>query len=130
MAVLDELGLKDHPTLLVLNKADKVPDRSFLDVLRAHHDESVTISASNGDGLDRLEQAVREALHERALDAEVETGVGNGRVLAYLAQHAQIRDREYAEDRVVLQCRIPRRCLDFLSEHGAEVRQNGRRLYA
>ena len=37
---------------------------------------------------------------ERALEAEVETGVENGRVLAYLAQHAQIHDRTYDEDRV------------------------------
>lgn len=128
--VLAELGLADHPTLLVLNQADRVPDRSYLDVLRAHHDDSVTISAKTGDGLDRLEQAVREALHERALDAEVETGVANGRVLAYLAQHAQIRDQTYDDDRVLLQCRIPRRCLDFLNEHGAQVRANGERLYA
>jgi GTP-binding protein HflX len=129
-AVLDELGLADHPTLLVLNKADSVPDRSYLDVLRAHHRDSVTISAARGDGLDRLEQAVREALLDRALDAEVETGVGNGRVLAYLAQHAQIRNRTYDDDRVLLDCRIPRRCLDFLNENGAHVRSNGERLYA
>lgn len=128
--VLEELGLANHPTLLVLNKADKVPDRSFLDVLKAHHDESVVVSAAQGDGLDRLEQAVREALHERALDAEVETGVENGRVLAYLAQHATIRDRTYDADRVLLQCLLPRRCLDFLNEHGALVRAHGQRLYA
>jgi GTP-binding protein HflX len=129
-AVLDELGLSDRPTLLVLNKADRVPDRSYLDVLRAHHAESVAISAAQGDGLDRLEQAVREILLERALDAEVETGVANGRVLAYLKQHAQIRDQVFQADRVLLQCRLPRRCLGFLSEHGADVRSNGQRLYA
>jgi len=129
-AVLEELGLADHPTVLVLNKADRVPDRSFLDVLRAHHRDSVTVSAARRDGLDQLEQAVLAALHERALDAEVETGVGNGRVLAYLAQHAQIRNRIYDDDRVLLRCRLPRRCLDFLSENGAHVRANGERLYA
>jgi len=128
--VLAELGLSEHPTILVLNKADRVPDRSFLDVLRAHHRDSVTISASGGDGLDRLEQAVREALNERALDAQVEIGVENGRVLAYLAQHAQIQHRTYDEDRVALQCRLPRRCLDFLSENGARVNTDGERLYA
>ncbi|MDR3637608.1 MAG: GTPase HflX [Isosphaeraceae bacterium] len=124
-AVLEELGLAEHPTILVLNKADRVPDRSFLDVLRAHHRDSVAISAAKGEGLDALEHAVREALHERALDAEVETGVANGRVLAYLAQHAQIQGQTYEDDRVLLQCRVPRRCLDFLYEHGAEVRTNG-----
>ncbi len=92
-SVLAELGLENHPTLLVLNKSDKVPDRSYLDVLKAHHAESVAISAAQGEGLDRLETAVREALSERALEAEVETEVSNGRVLAYLAQHAQIHDR-------------------------------------
>ncbi|HMB04728.1 MAG TPA: GTPase HflX [Isosphaeraceae bacterium] len=128
--VLEELGLADHPTILVLNKADRVPDRSFLDVLKAHHDDSVAISAAKGEGLDRLEQAVRAALHERALDAEIETGIENGRVLAYLAQHAQIHHRTYEDDRVLLQCCLPRRCLDFLNEHGARVRTNGQRIYA
>ena len=54
----------------------------------------------------------------------------NGRILAYLAQHAQIRDRRYADDRVEVLCRLPRRCLDYLFEHGAAVRQNGQRSYA
>jgi GTP-binding protein HflX len=128
--VLTELGLEHHPTLLVLNKSDKVPDRSFLDVLKAHHRDSVTISAARGEGLDQLEQAVRETLLERALDAEVETGVADGRILAYLAQHAQIRNRIYDADRVLLQCRIPLRCLNFLQEHGVLIRANGQRMYA
>ena len=129
-SVLAELGLENHPTLLVLNKSDKVPDRSFLDVLKAHHSESVAISAAQGEGLDRLETAVREALGERALEAEVETDVSNGRVLAYLAQHAQIHDRTYDDNRVRLQCNLPRRCLEFLLEHGVDVRSNGQRLCA
>ena len=128
--VLEELGLSEQPTILVLNKVDRVTDRSYLDVLRAHHEESITISASNGEGLDRLEKAVREVLDERALDADVETSVGNGKVLSYLAQHATIQNRSYDDDRVVVQCRLPRRCLDFLHENGAKVRQtDGERLY-
>ena len=129
-SVLAELGLENHPTLLVLNKSDKVPDRSYLDVLKAHHAESVAISAAQREGLDRLEVAVREALSERALDAEVETEVSNGRVLAYLAQHAQIHDRTYDDNRVRLHCHLPRRCLEFLFEHGVDVRSNGQRLCA
>ena len=120
--VLAELGLENHPTLLVLNKSDRVPDRSYLDVLKAHHSESVAISAARGEGLDRLEAAVRSALNQRDLEAEIETGVSNGRVLAYLAQHAQIHNRTYDADRVRLHCHLPRRCLEFLFEHGVDVR--------
>jgi GTPase len=128
--VLAELGLESHPTLLVLNKADKVPDRSYLDVLKAHHSESVAISAARGEGLDHLEVAVRSALNQRDLEAEIETGVSNGRVLAYLAQHAQIHNRTYDADRVRLHCHLPRRCLEFLFEHGVDVRTGKQRLWA
>ena len=86
-----------------------------------------SLEASHSEGLDCLETAVREALGHRALEAEVEIGVANGRVLAYLAQHAQIHDRTYDDDRVRLQCRLPRRCLEFLSEYGVDVRANGQR---
>ena len=125
-SVLAELGLEDHPTLLVLNKTDLVPDRSFLDVLEAHHSFAIAISAARREGIDRLESAVRNALAERSLDAMVETGVANGRVLAYLAQHGLIRDRVYSDpDRVQLTCRLPRRCLEFLLENGVDVRTDG-----
>ncbi|MDX2039016.1 MAG: GTPase HflX [Isosphaeraceae bacterium] len=127
-AVLEELGLQDQPTVLVLNKVDKVPDRSFLDVLRAHHSESVSISAARGEGLEELESAVREILNAHALDAEVETTAANGRVLAYLAQHARVHESTYEDERVIVHCRLPKRCLDFLSENGARVRTNAPRL--
>jgi GTPase len=123
--VLAELGLAEYPTILVLNKIDRIPDRSYLDVLRANHDRSIAISATRREGLDRLEQAVREALFEQSIEAEVEAGQDNGRVLAYLSQHAQIHDRVYDENRVLVRCRLPRQCLDFLNEHGARVHQNG-----
>ncbi len=129
-AVLAELGLENHPTLLVLNKSDRVPDRSYLDVLKAHHAESVAISAARGEGLDRLEIAVRSALSQRDLEAEIETGVSDGRVLAYLAQHAQIHNTTYDADRVRLHCHLPRRCLEFLFEHGVDVRTGKQRLWA
>jgi GTP-binding protein HflX len=128
--VLAELGLENQPSLLVLNKSDKVPDRSYLDVLKAHHADSVAISAMRGERIDELEAAVREALSPRALEAEVETGVANGRILAYLAQHAEIHDRTYDADRVRLHCNLPKRCLDFLFENGVAVRTNGQRLWA
>lgn len=120
--VLKELGLDAQPTILVLNKCDRITDRSYLDVLKAHHHDAITISAARREGLDRLEQAVREALNERAMDAEVETDVHNGRVLAYLAQHAQIRGTTYEDDRVLLNCRLPKRCLSFLNEQGVHIR--------
>ena len=131
-AVLKELGLADHPTILVLNKVDRVSDRSFLDVLKAHHDESISISAANGEGLDRLEQAVREVLNERALDAEApRTGHRQwpGPVLPGAARPTS-RVGPTTRTESSSSAGSPADALDFLNEHGAHVRTNGERIYA
>src|SRR5207302_2615591 len=51
VAVLKELGVDGKPTLLVLNKVDRVPDPSFLQVLEKHHPRAVAVSAVMGQGL-------------------------------------------------------------------------------
>ena len=51
--MLKELGCDDKPTLLVLNKVDRVADRSSLQVLEAHHPQAVAVSGLTGEGLDR-----------------------------------------------------------------------------
>lgn len=119
--VLRELGLEDHPTILVLNKADRVPDRSFIDVLRAHHEESILISAAKKDGLDRLEQAVREKLHELAVESDVVFPPAEGKLLAYLNQNASIIHQRFEEDETRIHCLLPRRCFQYLTENGANI---------
>ena len=107
--VLDEIGVEHENMLLVLNKIDACPDRSVVDVLRAHHANSVTVSAASGEGIDRLRDAVADRLSDGYVEAAVETNVGNGRLLAYLAVHAEVTNTEYHNNaRVVLNCRIAR----------------------
>src|SRR5437868_8626364 len=98
--VLTEIGCAERPTLLVLNKMDRVPDRSYLDVLRKQHPRSVAVSAATGQGLDDLREAVREALSADFADAEIEMDAGNGRVMAYLGAHAEIYRQQYVDNRV------------------------------
>src|SRR5437870_1804542 len=56
--VLRELGCGDKRTLLVLNKIDRVVERSVLDVLLQHHRRAVAVSGATGLGLDALREAV------------------------------------------------------------------------
>jgi GTP-binding protein HflX len=121
-AVLKELGCDAKPTLLVLNKADKVPDRSFLDVLKSHHPKAVAVSATTGQGLDELREAVMEARSADFADAEVVTAAANGRVLAYLAAHAEVYRQNYDDDRVILRCYIPKHLLHHVEGPDVRVR--------
>src|SRR5439155_1099091 len=61
-AVLDELECGDKATILVLNKIDRVTDRTALDVLTARHPRAVAVSGLTGEGIERLEDAVMAAL--------------------------------------------------------------------
>jgi GTPase len=120
--VLGEIGCKDKSTLLVLNQIDRVTDRSYLDVLMKHHPRAVCVSAATGQAMDELRDAVIECLSKDFAEAEIETGAANGKVLAYLAAHAEIYRQEYLENRVRIRCNLPRHLLHHIEGPDVEVR--------
>jgi GTPase len=121
-AVLKELGCDTKPTLLVLNKADKVTDPSYLDVLMRHHPKAVKVSAATGEGLGDLRDAVIAALSAEFVEAEVTAAAANGKVLAYLGAHAEIYRQTYDGDRVVLRCFIPKHLVHHIRAPDVTVR--------
>jgi GTP-binding protein HflX len=120
--VLKELDCGDKPTLLVFNKVDRLADLSLLQVLQSRHPRAVAISAATEQGLDALQDAVIEALSADFANAAVETGAGNGKVLAYLAAHAEIYRQEFRDDRVTVHCYLPRHLLHHIQGPTVQVR--------
>ncbi|QDU07297.1 GTPase HflX [Gimesia aquarii] len=114
--VLDEIGIDHQDAILVFNKTDKIEDRSKLDVLRLKYDNAISVSAVSGEGLDRLTQTVIDRLASGYAIVEIDTPVGNGKLLSQLEDHSLILSREYSSDdsRVTLQARIARRFLPLL----------------
>jgi GTP-binding protein HflX len=121
-SVLKEMGCADKPSLLVLNKVDRLSDRSHLDVLMKHHPRAVGVSAITGQGLQELADAVMETLSADFADAEVEIDAANGRVIAYLAAHAEIYRQDYDDNRVRIRCALPRHLLYHIQVPGVQVR--------
>ncbi|MEO1495621.1 MAG: GTPase HflX [Planctomycetota bacterium] len=122
--VLAEIGIEQKDTLLVLNKADAADDAT-LTVLEDRYPGAVHVSAKTGDGLDRLCVAVSDALSAGFIEADVETSISNGRLLAYLAKHGEILSRTFTDDRVVVHCRVPQKYLGRVSRDEAEIRPRG-----
>jgi GTP-binding protein HflX len=119
---LKELDCAGKPTLLVLNKVDRVADRSLLDVLQSQHKRSIAVSAATKLGLDSLQDAVIEALSADFADVEVEMDAANGRVHAYLSAHAEIYRQEYNDNRVLLRCYLPRHLVHHIQEPNVQIR--------
>ena len=104
--VLEELDIEAKDTILVLNKVDRITDRGTLDQLLARYPHAVPVSARSGDGIPQLARAVSDALSRGFRDVEIETDVGNGRIMAYLAAHGEVLSRQFHDDRVLIHVRI------------------------
>jgi len=116
-AVLAELGIDAKETILVLNKIDCVDSVATLHALRNRYPNAVAISAKSGEGLDRLAHAVSDSLSRSFQDVDVEMGIDNGRLMAYLAAHGEVLSRRYHDgNRVTLHCRVPHKYLSSLRE--------------
>jgi GTP-binding protein HflX len=123
--VLEELGIHEKDTILVLNQIDAIEEPGTLDMLKQRYPSAIPISARTGEGLTRLASAVSDALTQHFLDVDIETDVANGRLLAYLAKHGEILSRTYAEDRVSVHCRMPRKYLAPIPADEARIRVRG-----
>jgi GTP-binding protein HflX len=122
-AVLKELKVDGRPTLLVLNKVDLVPDPSFLQVLQAHYPRAVAVSAMSGQGLDDLRDAVIEMLSADFVPTEVDVDAGNGKVLSYLAAHAEVFRQEFHDNnRVTVHCYLPRHLVRHIRVPDVHIR--------
>lgn len=102
-AVLEELGVT-APQLVVFNKIDRVGVQRF--VHRAVTAPSVAISALEGQGLDRLIQAIRDHLPDRLVVQEFWVAYTDARVLGWLHESGRVLAEEYEPDAVRLRVEL------------------------
>jgi GTP-binding protein HflX len=121
-AVLEEIGIEAKDTLLVLNKIDAPGGRALLEGLLNRYPNALPASARSREGLDQLARAVSDALSRAFCDVDVETSAGNGRLLAYLAAHGEVRSTRYNGSRVTIHCRLPQRFLARIGQEDTSVR--------
>jgi len=120
--VLEELGIEAKGTILVLNKIDAASDRGQVEMLLSRYPNAVPVSARRRIGLDRLADVVSQALSRGFVDIDIETGVENGRLLAYLSAHGEVLSQRYSESRVVIHCRLAQKHLGQLRDDQAVIR--------
>ena len=123
--VLEELECDKRPTLLVLNKIDQLKDLSYLQVLQAHHPRAVAVSAFTGEGLDSLRDAVIEMISADFAQVTIDVDAGNGRVLAYLAAHADIYRQEFHDNRIKMFGSLPKHLVRHIQEPDVIITENG-----
>jgi len=109
--VLEEIGCRHKPQLVVLNKVDRVEDPFHLDLAKRRCPGAVVTSAVRGYGLDALARAVTERLMGPEQEVTVRVSAADGRLLAWLDQHAIVLDRSAVDTTVVQTVRLPERLI-------------------
>lgn len=96
--VLEKIGASQRPTLVVINKADRVGSLLELRVLRNEFPDHVVVSAATGDGLLDLGITVERLLEEAWVEVAVHCFAGDGKAFALLQEHGRILETQFDED--------------------------------
>jgi GTPase len=107
--VLKEIDCTDKPQLVVLNKADLADDPMRIELARRRKPESVVVSAKTGLGLEALADEVLLRLAGPTRELTVRAEAADGRLLAWMEQHATILDRRFEDGDIVQTVRLPER---------------------
>ena len=126
MAVLRQIGCAEHAILCVGNKTDLIEDEASLPLLRRRFDSAVMISAVTGAGLDSLRDRIRAFLDRDRLEISVSMLPAEGRLQAFLAEHAEVLSRNYGEDVVRMSVRVSPRHLGAIRRMGGALLRGGR----
>ncbi|MBJ7347199.1 MAG: GTPase HflX [Thermoleophilaceae bacterium] len=104
--VLEEIGIVEQESHLVLNKIDLVSDARRLQ-LQFRHPEASLVSAQTGDGLPELLKVVEQKLSARLVQVQLLIPHGEGQVLTALHEHGAKLTREDRGDGVLVNVQLP-----------------------
>ena len=115
-SLLDELELGDRPTIVALNKVDRLDADAALDALVDRFD-AVVVSARTGQGMDALLDRIERALRPNVERVRLRLPYRDGTALAQCYERGRVLSRSDEVDGIVLEVELPRRLLGPLKPY-------------
>ncbi|MDB5353744.1 MAG: hflX [Phycisphaerales bacterium] len=115
--VLEEIGVKGKPELLLLNKIDTDEGEESFPFWRTLHPESIPVSARHGAGLAALTEAVYQAVRGQQVDVTLEADIANGRLISFIESRSRVHDRQFMDSRVQMKAIMGKRTLADLARN-------------
>ncbi|XVJ60717.1 MAG: GTPase HflX [Tepidisphaera sp.] len=119
------------PRVLLLNKADRLPDNSELLIWQQRVPDSVVISAKDlanpgkpsrfADGHERLIQLARAAAQGDVEELRITIPLADSRTVHVIENRGEVIERDYTDETVTLRVRIGKRQLAQLRSAGARM---------
>ena len=115
-ALLAELDLSQRPTVVALNKADRLDADAALRNL-VDRWGAVAISAMTGDGIDSLLTRIDDALRPRVERVALFIPYRDGPALALCYERGRVRERRDEPEGIHLEVELPRRLVSQFSPY-------------
>ncbi len=119
--VLQELGIDEKQTLLVINKIDVPGAAERMQAVMNRYRHSVGVSARSGQGLDQLASRVSQELSAGFVTLSVRLNVADGKTMAWLAKSGEITSKQFHDDHVEIHARMPARFAGRLAREGHPI---------
>ena len=105
--VLDEIGARDKPILLALNKTDVLSHKAKKD-LESKNENAVFISAKYNYGFADLFAKLRNLLEPNEKRIKLKLPPHKSELLSKLYKHGNVLSAEYLEDKIIVDAFVPK----------------------
>ena len=113
--VLKEIEAADKPTIIALNKTDRVePDT--LEILRGRFPDAIFCSAVKGDGIDAVVAAIDRELARIKVEVTVNIPFDRGELVAHIHEEGDVIEESYSPDGTHMVARVARHLLPELQD--------------
>jgi GTP-binding protein HflX len=97
-SILQQLGIADKPTLVVMNKVDRLGDQTQIQSARQQYPEAIFLSAKKQIRIERLKTKLSEFVAQRYKSIDFCIPYTNGKLFSRLEPLCHILDRQYTDN--------------------------------
>ena len=109
--VLAQLEASEKPTLMLLNKLDKVESFENILPIRNEYPDTIPISALTGEGLDDLNAKLVAMLSKNEVRLSLVFSHRDGKAINYLHEHGEVLEQNYEGNSVKIEAKMDKQFL-------------------
>lgn len=105
--VLKELGVTQTPTIVVLNKIDRLEDKSWLKDLEANFEHAVSISAKTGENIEKLKEKILTMSSRHIVEIDTDIPLDRMDLVNLAHREGHVLSIQYLSDHIHLRASLP-----------------------
>ncbi|MEW5894614.1 MAG: GTPase HflX [Candidatus Omnitrophota bacterium] len=114
--VLQELNVKNKPTMTILNKIDKLEDRSWFSTVCSAVENPIAVSAKTGENLDVLAHKILEDLSGIVEEVDINIPITRMDLINLAHSQGEVYSVKYYNDLINLRASLPKRIAGILEK--------------